>query len=264
MTSASLRTFGAGEAKENGSMTERVVVQIRDMIQQGKLRPGDRLPAERELARHLGISRVSLRSGLRSLAAMGVLSSRHGSGTFIADGPPALDSEPLQFLAALHRFTDDEMFEARRLIEAGIAGLAAQRAQDDHLANMAEELSEMYATLDDPQQFLIHDIRFHRAVAAGSRNPILAALVDMVSAAMYERRRNTISRATDLKESAEMHRAVFRAIRARNANDAQKAMSDHLSLARESFASEEEISGTVNRDTAPLASSNQLPMLPRA
>ena len=239
MTSIKLGRFSVVKPEKNGLLAEQVVIQVRDMIRQGKLRPGDRLPSERELAKRLGISRASLRPGLRFLAAMGVLTSRHGSGTYIADGPPALDSEPLRMLAALHGFTQDEMFEARRLLEVGLAGLAAEHATDDHLATMAEEVTEMYATLDDPQQYLIHDIRFHRAIAAGSGNQILAALMDMVSAVMYERRSATVERATDLKESAEMHRKIYRLIRGRKADEARVAMSEHLTLAQQAFASEE-------------------------
>jgi len=142
-------------------------------------------------------------------------------------------------LAHLHRFTPDEMFEARKLLEVGIAGLAAQHAQPEHLATMAEEISEMYATLDDPQQYLVHDIRFHRAVGAASGNPILAALMNMVSTAMYERRRATVERATDVKESVEFHRRIYRFIRAGKADEARAAMSEHLELAQRAFASEE-------------------------
>src|SRR5712692_2115356 len=230
--SIKLRRFQVVRPEKNGLMAEQVVIQVRDMIREGKLKPGDRLPAERELSKRLGISRASLRAGLRFLAAMGVLTSRHGSGTYIADGPPALDSEPLRMLAALHGFTPDEVFEARSHLEVGLAGLSAERANDDQLATMAEEVTEMYATLDDPQQFLIHDIRFHRAIAAGSNNPILATLMDMVSAVMYERRSETVSRATDLKESVAMHRKIYRLIRTRKADEARAAMREHLMLAQ--------------------------------
>src|SRR5215467_6109542 len=193
MTSINLGKFQVVRPATTGLMTEQVVFQVGDMIRAGKLKPGDRLPPERELAKRLGISRASLRHGLRFLAAIGVLTSRHGSGTYIAEGPPSLDSEPLQMLAELHRFTPDEMFEARKLLEVGLAALAAQNAQPEQLATMAEEVTEMYATLDDPQQYLIHDIRFHRAVAAAGGNQILAALMNMVSAVMYERRRQRSS-----------------------------------------------------------------------
>src|SRR5437763_10543784 len=237
--SIKLRRFQVVRPETNGLMAEQVVIQVREMIREGKLRPGDRLPPERDLAERLGISRASLRHGLRFLAAIGVLTSRHGSGTYIADGPPALDSEPLRMLAELHRFTPDEMFETRKLLEVGLAGLAAQHAQPDHLAVMAEEVTEMYATLDDPQEYLVHDIRFHRAIAAASGNQILAALMNMVSTAMYESRRATVERATDLKESAEFHRKIYRLIRAGKSEEARFAMNEHLELAQRAFETEE-------------------------
>ena len=236
---AGLRRFQVVGPIQEGLMAEQVVLQVREMIRQGSLKPGDRLPPERELAKRLGISRASLRHGLQSLATIGVLTSRHGSGTYIAEGPPALDSEPLRMLAELHHFTPDEMFEARKLLEVGLAGMAAQNAQPEQLATMAEEISEMYATLEDPQQYLVHDIRFHRAVAAASGNQILAALMNMVSTAMYERRRATVERATDLKESVEFHQRIYRFIRAGKANEARAAMNEHLELAQQAFASEE-------------------------
>ena len=90
---------------------------------------GDALP-ERELARKMGVSRPSLRSGLRTLQAMGIVTSRRGAGTFIVEGPPQLGKAPLQFLVALHGFTLDQMYEARRMLEVGAAGLAAERATE--------------------------------------------------------------------------------------------------------------------------------------
>src|SRR5712691_842855 len=89
------------------SVGAQVVDHVRRLIEAGRLGPGDRLPPERELAQKIGVSRPSLRSGLRSLQAMGVVRARQGAGTFIADGPPRLGEAPLRFLAALHGFTRD-------------------------------------------------------------------------------------------------------------------------------------------------------------
>ena len=225
--------------KSSDGVTAEIVVQhVRGLIERGELRPGDRLPAERELAVQLGVSRPSVRAGLRSLSAIGVLQTRHGAGTFITDGPPTLGSEPLSFLAALHGFTRDEMFEARRALEVGVAGLAAERANDEQIATIAEEITGMFAALDDPQTFLIHDIRFHRSVAEASGNPILASLVEMVSALFYEQRRKTAQHGRDLKESAHLHRAIYHAIRAHDAKRASAAMSEHLSVAQQAQALE--------------------------
>jgi GntR family transcriptional repressor for pyruvate dehydrogenase complex len=172
------QTFSAAAGSAAGA---QVVEYVRRQIEAGRLTPGDRLPPERDLARQIGVSRPSLRSGLRSLQAMGVIRARQGSGTYIADGPPRLGEGPLQFLAALHGFTRDEMFEARRVLEVGTAGLSAERASPDHLAAMAEEVASMFASLDDPHAYLLHDVQFHRAVAAGSQNPVLATLIDTVA-----------------------------------------------------------------------------------
>ena len=81
------------------------------------------------------------------------------------------------------------MFEARRVLEVGVAGLAAERATGDQIAAMAEEVTGMFASVEDPQTFLMHDVRFHRAVAMASGNPILASLVEMVSSLYFEQRR---------------------------------------------------------------------------
>ncbi len=222
-----------------GQTTEQVVARVYELIKRDDLKPGDRLPPERVLAKELGISRPSLRSGLSSLISMGVLKSRQGAGTFIADGPPVLDSEPLRLLAALHGFSFEHMFETRSVLEVGAAGLAAERATGEQLATMSEEIAEMFANLEDPQQFLVHDIGFHRAVAAASGNPTLATLVEMVSAVMYEKRRETIGRAHDFNEALELHREVYRAIRARKPDEARAAMREHIDRARKAFALEE-------------------------
>ena len=126
-----------------------------------------------------------------------------------------------------------------RVLETGAAGLAADRAPGHQLAPMVEEVAGMFATLDEPQAFLVHDLRFHRAVAAASGNPVIATLVEMVSSLVYEQRRRTVERAKDLKESAEMHRRIYVAIRDKDAERARREMSQHLDLARQAQASEE-------------------------
>src|SRR5687767_15452436 len=106
----------------HGTSSEGVALQLRDMIHRGELRHGDRLTPERDLAKMLGVSRPTLRAGIRSLAAVGVLQSRQGAGTFVvkSDGPPALDSSPLRLMASLHGFTPAEMFEARQSLEMAV------------------------------------------------------------------------------------------------------------------------------------------------
>jgi GntR family transcriptional repressor for pyruvate dehydrogenase complex len=219
---------------------EQVVAHVRALIEDGTLRPGDRLPSERELVARIGVSRPSVRAGLRSLAAMGVVRTRHGAGTFVTAGPPALVSEPLSIVARLHGLSGDGLFEARRVLESGTAALAAERATADQLVAMSDEITGMYTTLDDPQAFLIHDVGFHRTVAAGSNDLVLCALVEMVASLHYERRRATVERARNrLREAADQHRKIYQAIRTKDADGARSAMDEHLRLSRADQLAEE-------------------------
>jgi GntR family transcriptional regulator, transcriptional repressor for pyruvate dehydrogenase complex len=237
-----LRPEGPEQSQIPEGGTQHVVTHVRALIEHGDLRPGDRLPAERDLARQIGVSRPTVRAGLRALAAMGVVQSRHGSGTYIPAGPPTLGSEPLSFLAALHGFTREDMYEARRILEVGAIGLAAERATSDQLTTLAEEVANLFASLGDPLKFLVHDITFHRTLAAASGNPIVATLVETVSALYYERRRQTAARAheSDLREAAEMHRRIFQAVRARDPEEARRLMHAHLLQASAHQAREED------------------------
>ena len=215
-------------------------MHVRGLIERGALRPGDRLPSERELVSALGVSRGSVRAGLLSLATMGVVTTRQGAGTFITAGPPALVNEGLGLLATLHGISTDGLFEARRVLEVSSAALASERATGEQLAAMSDEVTGMYTSLDDPQAFLLHDVRFHRAVAAGSNNLVLSALIEMVASLHYEQRRVTIERArSELRGEADMHRRIYQAIRVHDAEAARLAMDEHLRRALERMVSEE-------------------------
>src|SRR6188508_2105850 len=215
--------FRTLNSEKKGTTAEEVVVRLRDMIHSGEISAGDRLPPERDLAKLLGVSRPTLRAGIRSLSTVGILQSRQGAGTFVseAEDSPTLDGSPLRMLSALHGFTSDEMFEARLALEMSIAGLAAARATSEQMTLMAEEITGMYASLTDPEQYLVHDMQFHQTVAAASGNRILTALMNMVAATLFEARSKTVHRALDLKESAEQHHNIYRALREGNSEAAR-------------------------------------------
>jgi GntR family transcriptional repressor for pyruvate dehydrogenase complex len=205
-----------------------VVEHVRRLIFEGHVKKGDRLQTERELVKKLGVSRTSVRAGLQSLIAKGVLVSRRGAGTFVAARPPVLDTEALGFFAALHGVSRNEMFEARRTLEVRVAGMAAKRAKAEDFAAISDAVTGMFAALTDPQAFLVCDIRFHRAVAAASGNRVLASVIEMVSALFYEQRRQTVDRQRDLRATAEMHHQIYQAIRDRNRTLAERRMDEHL------------------------------------
>jgi GntR family transcriptional repressor for pyruvate dehydrogenase complex len=230
MTAKMPATFQSIESVRGTSTAEEVAARLRDMIHSGELSAGDKLPPERDLSKILGVSRPTLRAGIRSLSAVGILFSKQGAGTFVAarDESPTLDSSSLRMLSALHGFTSDEMFEARLSLEMSIAGLAAKRVTSEQMTTLAEEIAGMYASLNEPEQYLVHDMHFHQIVAAASGNRILTSLMNMVATILFEYRSKTVKSATDLKESAEQHHNIYRALRDHDREAAEKAMHDHL------------------------------------
>ena len=239
-------TQNTSAGPETPVAAKSVVAYIRRLIEGREFSAGDKLPPERELAQLIGVSRATVRTGLQSLATVGVVDSRRGAGTFVAEGPPLLDVNPLSLFSALHGIPRAELFEARRVIEIDLAGLAAERAQGDELAVISEEVMEMFASIDDVHRFLVHDIRFHRAVATAARNPLLAAIMEMVADLFYDQRKKTVDRWRDAPEAAEQHRRIYQAIRAGDVERARKEMDTHLQWAQET--QEIEVKATHDRD----------------
>ena len=236
------------EEKAQSQLAMQVVNHVRELIESGELRSGDQIPAEREFAKTLGISRASLRAGIGFLAAMGVLKVQHGVGTFVAAGPPALGASSLRLLSALHGLQPWQMFEARQVLESSLAALAAERGDRHHVSALAEEVTDMYASLNDPREYLIHDLRFHRIIADAAGNPILGAFMESITAALYDDRYEAVKKALDLKEAAEMHGEIFRAIRAKDGAQARIAMARHLELAENAQSSESAARGPAERN----------------
>jgi GntR family transcriptional repressor for pyruvate dehydrogenase complex len=162
---------------------------------------------------------------------MGVIKVRHGAGTFVAEGPPEFAKAYLTFMGALHGFQPWQMWEARLFLEGNLAALAAERGKEEHHAALAEEVFEMLAAVGNPSDYLIHDVLFHRIIAQASGNPILASLMETIASALYDSRRRTVERSINLRDSAEMHREIYRAIRARNPIEARRLMDQHLRMA---------------------------------
>lgn len=210
--------------------TERTVAHLNMLVTTGRLAPGDRLAAERDLARSLGVARTTLRAALRVLARLGVVRAVRGIGTFVVDPVSPIGKAGMVTSASLLGFSRGTLIEMRRLLEPAGAALAAERATAEQSAVLAEEVSSLYAAVADPQLFLVHDARFHRAVGAASGNPIIASLVDLLTDACYEQARSLppLASVDGLREAAATHRRIYHAIRGHDAARARAEMDAHL------------------------------------
>lgn len=216
------------------SRTDQVVDGIKSMLLDGRLSPGARLPVEKDLAAELGVSRGSLREGLRALATLGIVDSRQGDGTYITSLEPGVLLSPLAFVVDLQGDGDAAAFHGvRRILETEAAGLAARSIDAAALAQAQVYLDEaeqiLTADVVDHDRLLETDIAFHRVVAVASGNPVLSALIDTLASRTARSRlwRGLTQDGAELRTHGE-HTAILAALVAGDPDRARLRMATHL------------------------------------
>ncbi|MCC7208987.1 MAG: FadR family transcriptional regulator [Anaerolineae bacterium] len=214
-------------AIEKNSLSEKIAAQVLSLIKDRHLKPGEKLPPERELAAMLQVSRASLREAFRALAAVGAIESRQGAGTYVTTNDPELVTDQLDYIISLNESTFDNLFEARRVLDTGIIAYAALRITDEELERL-EEYTRL-TDFEDYSAFLLADLEFHELIVRSARNPIF---VSPYLASI--RRLGRISRITStpipglMERSLADHQAILDALRAHDPEAARVAMSKHL------------------------------------
>jgi GntR family transcriptional repressor for pyruvate dehydrogenase complex len=215
------------------SVPEAIIQELRSLIDAGHLFAGSRLPGERELAQMMNVSRPSLREAFGVLSLLGIIENRPGSGTFLTSSSEGWPTEPFSILFLLKKKTLFEIFEARKILEGGIAGLAAANRGEDDLAALGSALDNMRTNLHRPEKYSRHELEFHHAVIGAAGNTVIADLMQKLYKLFRETRariyRKYSARIKTYREKDyENHRTIFQAIKAGNAQLASKAMIDHL------------------------------------
>lgn len=210
------------------TVVDGVIEEIKRLLHSREMAAGARLPGERELARRLGVSRPSVREALRTLERMGVLDTRHGSGTQVAASGSNVLKTPLEFLLALDQPSIADLHETRELLEVHLAGQAARRRTDDDLAAMEAALRAMRIRLASPRDVTDPDLRFHQAVAAAAHNRLLERVMNCLHDSIGRMMDAAWPGNRDMKVSLRIHEDVHDAIRRRNPEAARRAMRRHM------------------------------------
>jgi GntR family transcriptional repressor for pyruvate dehydrogenase complex len=212
------------------SAADRAIQKIRDLIVEGRLGPGHRLPAEAELAGRLQVSRNALREAVRALCESRVLEIRRGDGTFVSNLQPETLLGGLSFaLDLMHDGTLLEVFEVRRLLEPAATGLAAQRASDDDIDVLTKSLHRLNDARND-EELISFDLEFHRHVVAITGNATLCTLMDALGRrAMSARVARGIIQEGTKTFTFEQHSRIVEAIIARDPVLASAASTIHVS-----------------------------------
>ena len=222
-------------------ISEEIVDQIKQLIARGDLKPGERMPSERELGTLLGVSRPSVREALMVLEATGFIESRQGGGTFIRSLTETSLTDPL---ARLMERKDPRMLhalaEVRMGLESWSAYLAAQRAEDREI----EELRRLYGTMEEQAASggwdADIDARFHYAITAATHNTVQVHVLDTIHSLFHTTIQVALTefyrKAGYIELLLAQHREIVEAIAAHEPERARKAMMAHLNMVEEKLA----------------------------
>jgi GntR family transcriptional regulator, transcriptional repressor for pyruvate dehydrogenase complex len=208
---------------------EQIVQQVEDSILKNQLKPGDQLPAERDLAQRFGVSRTAVREAVKTLREKGLVEAYSGRGTFVTNGTSQAIRQSLDLMIRINQQEGSaNLAELRLVLEPEIAGLAATRIEEQLVVTMRESVAVMERNLTDPDAYVEADLDFHLALAEAAGNPLILSLLDSIVGLLCEQR----SRIFDVDGGPERgqfhHKRILAAIEAHDSEAARDAMRAHL------------------------------------
>jgi GntR family transcriptional repressor for pyruvate dehydrogenase complex len=218
--------------RQKEAITAKLLSTFKQLISEGALAPGARLPAEREMASNLNVSRGSLRQVLKMLEIMGVVSQRVGDGTYLNAAAPSILAEPMEFLILLDGISFEELMEARLIVEPELAARAAAHGSPEQLAALRQSLLEMRENGDDLEALVEEDLRFHRTIFQMAGNRVCSIMFSIVHESLHKLMEITAQMA-DLEHTVKLHNRIYAAIRKGNPDEARARMFAHLADAKE-------------------------------
>ena len=218
--------------RSKDDITYWLVLRFQQLLSDGVLKPGTRLPSERELATKFGVARSSLRQALKVLEVMGVITQRVGDGSYLNNDASAVLSVPMDFLFLLDDTSVQELVEMRLIVEPALAARAAERATAADIALLKQAIEEFERSEGDRVKLVSADLLFHRRIFQASGNRLSGRLFHMIHRAMLNMMMVT-SRMVDLEHTLRFHIPIMEAIKHREPKQASRLMTEHLVDAQE-------------------------------
>lgn len=220
-------TLASLEASGKDNVTQLLILRFQEMLREGVLTQGTRLPSERDLAAHFNVARSSLRQALKVLEIIGVITQKVGDGSYLNTDTAAVLVVPMEFLFLLDDTSVEELTELRLLMEPGLAELAAQRATADDVALLRTSIKDLESSSQDRLKLVRSDLLFHRAIFQASKNRAASSLFQTIHRAMAKMILVT-SQLVELEHTLSFHKPIMCAIEERNGDRAAALMKDHI------------------------------------
>lgn len=235
-------------------ISDAVAASLERRILEGSLKPGDRLPPERELAIELGVSRPSLREAIQKLASKGMVQSRQGGGTYVTDRLESTFFDPWQEMMGAHPNLREDLLEFRRMLEGQAAEWAAERATEADLTRLAQAFAAMDEAFDtdDLDRRASADIAFHQAIGEATHNVLIGHLSAALLRLMHDNIRLNLGELKNIPAAISLlksqHASIHAAIHERKPVAARAAAETHIDFVRETLA--QSLRSAARRETA--------------
>ncbi len=214
------------------TLSEKIIIEIKALIDSGQITRGSRLPSEREFAGMLGVSRPSLREALKALVILGIIVNKQGEGNFLSENNDQWPTEPLSLFFSLKKGALIDIIEARKGLEMQAVALASQRRTKEDISAMKAALKNMERSLNDYDAFLQYDMEFHLSISMASKNEIIIDLVEKMQKISFTTRDTLWKTADhveiDIKSDLAKHEQLMELIVAGDAAKASLCIARHL------------------------------------
>lgn len=213
-------------------ISDQAFDQIRELIYRGKLKPGDRILAERELARAMQVSRSTIRDAIQRLVTMGLVVQKQGRGTFVTAVDSKEETTIFKMMQQTQDATIDDLLEVRLGLECNAAALAARRADGEDIKAMEHSLEEMKKEIDSGRLGTAADTSFHMSIAYAAKNPIQILIMRNFYDYLFHGIRTSLEDlymdGENIDSILKQHIGVIDAIKARDGEEARRAMNIHI------------------------------------
>ena len=209
-------------------VSDEIVNQIKDLISQGRLKPGDRLPPERELVELLGVSRPSLREALNSLTTMGFLEVKQAKRTFVKSMTSPTIQDPLSLLIKADTRKIFDLIEVRKALETWTAYHAAERATEEDISQLETILQKMKGALKKGESWEKQDADFHLALAQATHNTIQIHIMSTIHDLLKESTAKIFTDPRKLQKLLDQHSHIFSAVKEHSPDKAREQTLEHL------------------------------------